>query len=372
MTGDPYELLGVSRQADDREIKSAFRRMARELHPDVNSHDPEAEAKFKEAAEAYEILSNSERRALYDRYGHDGLAAQGQEPGFGGFSSVSDIFEAFFGASGGGGRGAYAAQGGDVAVSVDIDLAEAASGISVDVEYDAVGLCERCHGNGAEPGTPIETCDRCGGAGQLRSVARTPFGQMVQAVACDRCGGEGKVAQTPCSRCAGRGREAEAKRLSVDVPAGIDDDQRIRVTGRGHAGEPGGAPGDLYVVVRVRPDERFVRDGNDLVTVVDLPAPAAALGTTVTVPTLEGEHELEIEAGTQPGAVITLPGRGMPGLGRSRRGAQRVVINVVVPRALSRDQRQMLERFQDTLGEHNLRPAEEGEGLFARVKRALR
>jgi len=378
VTGDPYQLLGVSRDADEREIKSAFRRLARELHPDVNSHDPEAEAKFKEAAEAYEILSNSERRALYDRYGHDGLQARGQEPGFEGFGSVSDIFEAFFGAGRGGdpfGRGeggGFATQGGDAAVSVEIDLAEAAAGVAVEVEYDAVQACERCRGNGAEPGTPIETCDRCGGAGQLRSVARTPFGQMVQAVACDRCGGEGKVAGTPCTRCDGRGREAELRKLSVDVPAGIADEQRIRVSGRGHAGERGGPAGDLYVVVRVRPDERFVRDRNDLVTVVDLSAPAAALGTTVTVPTLDGEQEIEVEAGTQPGAVVTLSGRGMPALGRGRRGNQSVVINVVVPRALSREQRELLEQFHGSLEDHNLRPAEEAEGLFARVKRALR
>jgi molecular chaperone DnaJ len=379
LTGDPYQVLGVSRDAGDRELKSAFRRLARELHPDVNRHDPAAEAKFKEAAEAYEILSDPERRSLYDRYGHEGLRGAGQGSPFEGFGSVGDIFEAFFGGRGspfgdvfgGGARGGGAVAGGDVAVSVEIDLATAARGESVDVEYDAVSPCERCHGNGAEPGTPIETCERCGGAGQLRSVTRTPFGQVVQPVVCERCEGEGKIAETPCSRCEGRGREVEHRRLSVDVPAGIADDQRIRLSGRGHAGERGGRAGDLYVVVRVRDDDRFVRDGNDLVTVVDLSAPEAALGTRVRVPTLEGEQEVEVRPGTQPGDIVTLHGRGMPSLGRGRRGDQRVVVNVVVPRELSRHQRELLERFRDTLEERNVRPAAD-DGLFARVRRAMR
>lgn len=378
MTGDPYELLGVGRDADDREIKRAFRRLARELHPDVNSHDPEAEAKFKNAAEAYEILSDPERRSIYDSYGHEGLRGAGQGSPFEGFSSVGDIFEAFFGRGGSSafGGGAFggaggAVQGGDVAVSVELDLAEAATGASVDVEFDAVAPCERCRGNAAEPGTPIETCERCGGSGQLRSVARTPFGQMVQAVVCDSCGGDGRIARTPCGRCDGRGREVEHRKLSVDVPAGIDSDQRIRVSGRGHAGERGDPAGDLYVVVRVREDERFVRDGADLVTVVDLSAPQAALGDTVLVPTLDGEEEVDVAAGTQPGTVMTLSGRGMPVLGRARRGDQRVVVNVVVPRRLSGEQRRLLEQFRDSLGEENLRPASE-DGIFARVRRALR
>lgn len=382
MSGDPYQVLGVSREAGDRELKSAFRRLARELHPDVNRHDPEAEAKFKAAAEAYEILNDPERRATFDRYGHEGLRGAGQGSPFEGFGSVGDIFEAFFGGGaspfgdlfGGGagaGRGGGAAAGGDVAVSVDIDLAEAARGAAVEVEFDGVSPCERCRGNGAEPGTPIETCERCGGAGALRSVSRTPFGQVVQAVACDRCEGEGKTPEVPCSQCAGRGRRVERRKLTVDVPAGIADDQRIRVSGRGHAGEPGGRPGDLYVVVRVREDERFLRDGSDLVTVVDLSAAEAALGTRVTVPTLDGEEEVEVRAGTQPGAIVTLSGRGMPGLGRSRRGDQRVVVNVVVPRDLSREQRDLLERFRDSLEERNVR-AQEDDGLFARVRRALR
>ena len=372
---DAYEVLGVSRDADEREIKRSFRKLARELHPDVNRHDHDAEERFKEAADAYEILSDPERRQVYDRYGHEGLSAQGREPNFAGFGSVSDIFEAFFGggdAFGGGGRAA-GIQGGDVAVEAEISLAQAARGAAVDVEYEVVAPCERCHGNAAEPGTPIETCGRCGGSGQLRTAMRSAFGQVVRAHLCDACGGDGKIARTPCTRCRGRGREARRAQLEVDIPAGIADDQRIRLTGRGHSGEGGGPPGDLYVVVRVAEDERFVRDGNDLVSVVDVSAPAAALGTSVTVPTLEGEETIELEAGTQPGSVVNLTGLGMPSLRRGRPGDQRVVVNVVVPRELSSRQRGLLEELEGSLEERNLRPASERghESLFARVRRAL-
>jgi molecular chaperone DnaJ len=377
MNRDPYEVLGVEREAADGDIKKAFRRVARELHPDVNRDDPDAEDKFKEAAEAHEILSDPERRAIYDRYGHEGLSSRGYEPDFGGFGSFADIFDAFFGGGAGGGFGrsgfgSAAVQGGDVAVSVEIPLEDAARGTSVDVEYDVVGPCERCNGNAAEPGTPIETCGRCGGAGQLRTVSRSAFGQLVRAQACDACAGEGKVARTPCTRCRGRGREAARATLSVDVPAGIGDEQRIRISGRGHAGERGGPPGDLFVLVRVTHDERFVRDGNDLVAVVDLAAPHAALGATVNVPTLDGEEELEIRPGTQGGTVITLRGRGMPSLRGRGHGDQRVVVNVTTPRNLTAEQRELVQRLADSLTEENLSASRDEDSLFKRVRRALR
>jgi len=378
MRRDPYEVLGVSRHADEREVKKAFRSLARELHPDVNRHDPEAEEKFKEAAEAYEILSDSERRAVYDRFGFDGLDSRGYAPSGHGFGSFADIFDAFFGgdplggfggAFRGGGPGPV--HGGDIAVEAEVTLEQAARGASVEVSYELVEACEHCRGNGAEPGTPIETCPRCEGAGQIRTVSRTAFGQLVRAHACDLCGGEGRVAREPCRQCGGRGRRAARKALQVDIPAGIADGQRIRLSDRGHAGERGGPPGDLYVLVRVREDERFLRDGNDLVTAVDVPAPAAALGTTVTVPTLDGEAEVEVPPGTQPGTVVSLRGRGMPSIGRGRRGDQRVVLNVVIPRNLSPRQRELLEELRGTIGEENLRQPEE-ESLFAKVRRAFR
>src|SRR5436305_1162831 len=321
-------------------------------------------------------MASPRSRAIFDRYGHEGLGARGYESGFTGFGSFADIFDAFFG--GGdpfgaafGGAAGGAIQGGDIAVSVEVSLLDAAQGSEVSVEYEAVDACEHCHGNGAEPGTPIRECERCGGTGQLRSVSRTAFGQLVRSHVCDVCGGDGKIAVEPCNVCRGRGRVARRRTLQVDIPAGIADDQRIRLTGRGHAGERGGRPGDLYVLVRVAPDERFVRDGNDLVSVIDLPAPQAALGAHVSVPTLDGEEEVEIEPGTQPGTVITLRGKGMPSLRRGRRGDQRVVVNVMIPRKLSAEQRDLLERFSATLGEENLREDGSDESLFARVRRAL-
>jgi molecular chaperone DnaJ len=366
MPRDAYEVLGVPRDADEGQVKKAFRKLARELHPDVNAHDPQAEEKFKEAAEAYEILSDAERRQVYDRYGHEGLRNGGRAPNFDAFGSVSDMFEAFFG---GGGRSGPA-PGGDVAVALDVSLADAARGAAIDVTYEAVDRCERCHGNGAEPGTPIVTCERCGGNGVLRGVSRTPFGQVMRTVDCDVCGGDGKRPTQPCERCDGRGREISERTLRVDVPAGIADGQRIRLSGHGHAGEAGAPSGDLYVLVNVAEDERFVRDGDDLVTVVDVPATVAALGARISVPTLDGPQDVGLDAGTQPGETITLRGQGMPVLRRpGRRGDLRAVVNVVIPRKLSREQREIVEQLAATLHEDNLR---QDEGLVSKLKRALR
>src|ERR1700727_2348681 len=354
-TRDYYEVLGVPRDADETTIKKAFRRLARELHPDVNKHDPDAEDKFKEAAEAYEVLSDSERRATYDRYGREGLRSGGYRPHFEAFGSISDIFEAFFGGGGAfgdlfgmsGARAGGPIQGGDVAVTADIDLAQAARG---------------------EAGSPIETCPRCQGTGQLQAVTRTPFGQVMRSTVCDVCGGDGRVARDPCKVCRGRGRKVERAKVKVDVPAGISDGQRIRIAGRGHAGERGGPPGDLYVLIRVRQDPRFVRDGDDLVTAVDVSAPLAAIGTTVEAPTVDGSVEVEIPAGTQANETVTVRGAGMPALRSRHTGDLRVVVNVVTPRHLSREQRELYEQLADSMTEHNLRT---DEGVFGKLRRAF-
>jgi molecular chaperone DnaJ len=369
---DPYELLGVPRDADDTTIKKAFRKLARELHPDVNSHDPDAEEKFKAAAEAYEILSDAERRATYDRYGHEGLRSGGQSPNFDGFGSISDLFDAFFGGSFGGGFGGGARtgprQGEDVAVAAEIDLEQAYRGAKVDVQFEAIDRCEHCHGNGAEPGTPIETCDKCGGHGVLQAVTRSPFGQVVRQVACDKCGGDGRIAQTPCEVCDGRGLVVGHRRLEVDVPAGIADGQRIRLSGRGHAGEHGGPPGDLYVVVQVALGEGWLRDEDDLVTVSDIPAPLAALGTSVTIGHPDGDVEVEVPAGTQPGTVLTVKGKGMPMLRRQGRfGDLRVVANVVIPRRLTAKQRDLLQQLGDSISEEQLR--DDDESMVGKLRR---
>ncbi len=366
---DPYEVLGVQRDASEQQIKKAFRALAMELHPDVNAHDPEAEEKFKEAAEANEILSDPERRATYDRYGHEGLRSGGYAPNFDAFGSIGDLFDAFFGGGNPFDGRSGAARGEDEAVAVEIDLIEAADGVKVKVAYEAVERCEHCRGNGAEPGTPIETCERCGGNGQLQAVTRTPFGQMARTVLCDVCHGDGRVPKQPCRECRGRGRRAVRRELDVDVPAGISDGQRIRLTGRGHAGEMSAPAGDLYVLVRVREDERFVREGDDLIAALDVAAPLAALGATLQTPTLDGTASVQVPPGTQPGEVLTLRGEGMPALHRGRRGDLRVVVNVVVPRRLSEEQRELLERLHGTLTEENLRSE---ESMFAKLRRTLR
>jgi molecular chaperone DnaJ len=370
---DYYEVLGVSRDASEGEIKKAFRQLARQLHPDVNKHDPEAEERFKEAAAAYEVLSNRERRAIYDRYGEQGLRSGGFEPSF---TNLSDIFEAFFG--GGdpfgsvfGGRPGGPSRGDDIAVRVEVTLAEVVTGATKEIEFEALETCPRCHGNRAEPGTPIVTCPRCGGAGQLQSTSRTVFGQLIRSQLCDQCEGEGKTFEQPCEACSGRGLAWESRILSVDVPAGIDDGQRIRVSGRGHSGLSGGPSGDLYVMTSVEADPRFERHGRDLVTRLDVPFTDAALGTTVAVSTLDGDQETELKAGTQPGTVVRMRGHGLPSLQSKRRGDLHFVVNVMVPRNLSVDQRELLERFARSANGENYPAEDGGGGLFERIRHAF-
>jgi len=367
---DPYEVLGVTRDADDAAIKKAFRALAREVHPDTNPDDPNAEERFKEVSEAYEILSDAESRATYDRYGHDGLRQTGFQPHPESFGSLSDILGAIFGGDiFGGGSPTGPRQGRDAAVSIDLSLPEAYSGVKREVDVQLVERCGHCHGNGAEPGTPIDRCDRCGGGGVVQAVVQTPFGQAMSQTPCDVCDGDGRVPQVPCEECSGRGVVAADHRLDVDIPAGIDDGQRLRVAGRGHAGERGGPPGDLYVMVSVAPWKDIARDGDDLVAVIDVDAFTASLGTTVEVEHPSGETvPIDVDAGTQPGEIIKLLGKGMPNVQRSGRlGDLRAVVNVVVPRRVSDDQREQIERLADTLTDEQLRSTESLAGKLRRL-----
>lgn len=354
---DYYEVLGVGRDATEAEIKKAFRGLARELHPDVNTHDPEAEEKFKQAAEAYEVLSDAERRRTYDAYGHEGLRSGGWSPHTAG--TMEDILSSLFGGAaaggsifgdlfGGGGRSGPAS-GGDIEVAVGITLAEVVTGVERQVAFEAVSLCELCNGNGAKPGTPIHTCETCGGAGQVRQVRRTAFGQLVQAEICPTCRGDGRVAEQPCERCDGAGREVRDRTFDVEVPAGIESGQRIRITGAGHAGEAGGRPGDLYVLVHVAEDERFERQGQELVSRVGVEATLAMIGGKVTVPTLDGEREVKVPAGAQPGHIERLKGLGLPPVRGGRRGSQHVVFEITIPRKLSKQERELARRLHDSL-----------------------
>jgi molecular chaperone DnaJ len=364
---DYYDVLGVARDAGEDEIKRAFRRLARELHPDV-SDAPDAEERFKEVVEAYEVLSNSERRELYDRFGHEGLRSGGFMPTFD-IGSLSDLFSAFFGDDLFGSGARRPRRGRDVAAEIAIELVEAAQGVTRSVSFEIAVTCKACSGSGAEPGTSPVTCTTCNGSGRLQQVARSVFGEFVRSQPCPRCGGAGRVTEVPCKRCGGNGRTLEERSLDVEIPPGIHDGQRIRISGEGHAGPIGGQAGDAYVVVHVKPDRRFVREGNDIFSTLDLTMTDAALGARVTVPTLDGDELLELEPGTQPGEIRVLRGRGMPVLQGYGRGDHRVLVNVAVPRRLTPGLRKLLEEFAQTAGEDTYRP---DEGLFDRLKSAFR
>src|SRR5438874_1217696 len=365
---DYYEVLGVARAADEGEIKRAFRRLARELHPDV-SEAPDAQERFREVVEAYEVLSKRETRELYDRFGHAGLRGGGLTPTQFDFGSLNDLFAAFFGDDLFGVGSRARSRGADLGVQIEIELAEAASGTKREVPFPVAVTCATCNGSGAAPGTSPITCGTCGGSGRLQRVSRSAFGEFVRSQTCPACRGVGQQIEDPCPACSGDGRTVEERKLEVEIPPGIHDGQQIRISGEGHAGGAGARAGDVYVEVRVKPDPRFVREGNDIFSTVDLTITDAALGATVSVPTLNGEVELEFPEGTQPGEIRVLRGRGMPVLQAFGRGDQRVLVNVAVPRRLTDEQRRLLGEFARSTDEETYGA---DEGFFEKLKSAFR
>jgi molecular chaperone DnaJ len=368
---DYYEILGVPRDASDEEIKRAFRRAAQRHHPDVDKSDG-AEERFKELNEAYRVLSDRQRRTAYDMFGHAGVdaasaGAGGGFEGFGGFGPFGDIFDAFFGGSPAGTRRRRRVQAGaDLRYDLTIEFAEAVSGVIREISFPTLVTCDVCDGTGGEPGTQPETCPECNGTGERRRVSQTILGQMVNITACPRCNGEGRIIATPCHNCGGEGRVRQERRLEVTIPAGIDSGQRIALEGQGEAGPRGGPPGDLYVVVSVRDHPALVRRGTELYHELPVTFPQAALGATFTVPTADGNEEVEVEPGTQSGTEIRLRGRGMPRLRGTGRGDLHVVVTVVVPHKLSKKERDLLKQ----LGEVS-QPAvlpNRGEGFFDRLR----
>ena len=371
---DYYELLGVSRTASDAEIKRAFRTLARELHPDV-SNAADASSRFRDVAEAYEVLSDPARRATYDRFGKAGLRRGGFHSSFSDFGSLADVFASFFGEDlfgGGSAQGQRSQRGGDLQTVVEIDLEEAFAGAELTLPVEVAVPCARCDARGAEPGAGSRACSTCGGGGIVRSVSQNIFGQFVQQRACPDCDGAGEVLEQPCSQCRGDGRVLTRTTVELDVPAGIHDGQQIRVRGAGHAGFRSHERGNAFVVVRVRPDPRFVRDGDDLHTALRLTMTDAALGTTASVASLSESVELEVPPGTQPGEVRVLKGQGMPALRGGRRGALYVRLDVAVPTALDDAQRRLVEELDKTLGPDAYAGPDEDEGFFSRLKSALR
>ena len=360
---DFYELLGVAPNATDDEIKRAYRALARELHPDANGGDPAAEERFKEVSAAYEVLRDPERRRRYDTFGDDGRAAGGGDAfGFG------DLFDAFFSGGFGGAQRGGPARGQDAETTVQLDLVAAAFGVTTTVDVELPGPCDRCDGTGGEPGTHPEPCPECGGSGEVRQVRKSILGQLVTAAPCFRCEGSGQVVPNPCTQCRGDGRVRTRREIEVEVPAGIDDGQRLRLPGRGPAAPRGGAPGDLYVLVRVRPHPTLERHGVDLVHRRTIAMTQAALGASFTLDTLDGEEVITVEPGTQPGHLLRLRGRGVPVLNGRGRGDLIVEIGVEVPQKLSNEEVELLAQLAASRGEE-IDPPE--TGFFSKLRSAF-
>ena len=367
---DYYEVLGVSKTATQDELKKAYRKLARKYHPDLNKDNEEAAEKFKECNEAYSVLSDDQKRAQYDQFGHaafenggmGGGGGFGGAGGFGGFggSGMEDIFDMFFG--GQGGRGGNRAKSGpqrgaDLRFDLEISFEEAAFGLEKEINLYRDETCDHCHGEGAEPGSKVESCPECNGTGYVRFTQNTMFGQMVNERPCSRCRGEGKIISEPCKECRGKGTVKRNKKLKVKIPAGVDNGSRLRVSGEGEAGAKGGPSGDLYVYLYVKPHKFFERDGTTVLCEVPINIVQATLGADIKVPTLDGQVTMKIPEGTQPGKVLRLKGKGIPSLRGGSRGDQLVRIKVVVPTKLSDKQKDALRKFAD-ISKDNINPEE--------------
>ncbi|MHB8719103.1 MAG: molecular chaperone DnaJ [Candidatus Dormibacteria bacterium] len=364
---DYYEVLEVERTASGEELKKAYRRLAMRYHPDRNAGDKAAEEKFKEIGEAYAVLSDPQKRQRYDSFGHAGDGV----PDLGGFSfeSAFDLFDMFFGGGGGGRRRAAGAQrGGDLRMNIDISFEESVFGATRAVEVPRKGTCADCQGSGAAAGTSPVTCPDCNGQGQVRRTVQSIFGQMASVAACSRCRGEGRIVESPCATCKGQGRVDERQQLEITIPPGVDEDVTLRYQGQGEAGPRGGARGDLFVGFRIAPHPHLARRGQDLIYELAVTVPQAVLGDRITIPTVNGEHTLELPPGTQPGRVIKVAGMGVPHVRSGRRGDQLVIVHVAIPAHLSAKERALYEQ----LGGRDGRPAEVKKGFFDSLRDAFR
>ena len=363
---DYYEVLGVPRTANADELKTAYRKLAMANHPDRNPGDASAEERFKEVGEAYAVLSDAQKRQQYDHFGHAGNGMPDFGAGFG-FESAFDLFDMFFG--GGRRRGRSGPQrGSDLRMNLDISLHDAVFGAKRSIEVPRQDTCPECSGSGAEPGTSATTCPQCEGSGQVRRTMQSIFGQVVNVAACPRCHGEGRIIESPCKRCRGQGRVESRKRLEVSIPPGVDEDVQVRVAGEGEAGPRGGPPGDLFLAFRVEPHPQLMRRGQDLIYELPVSIPQAVLGDSVTVPTIDGEHTIELPAGTQDGKVLKISGMGAPHVRSGRRGDQLCVVHVIIPTHLDSAERKIFEQ----LGGRDGRPVEVRKGFFDHLRDALR